>query len=841
MCNLLYQLLGQDKEGAWIAVLFSQNPSLGEKEADSNWSERELREAILKVFHMVPASDQICMFLDGLDEVYQAEGKHDLLSLLRWLEADTRVRMCVSSRPEAEFKRELSSSPTLQLYDLTAPDMYQYAFHLLKPLTKSLPDDVSSQEKYSRVYKKYFVPTSCQNLAHTIVEKSDGVFLWADIACRSLQRGVANEDTWSQIEFRLNKMPKDLSKLYASMWLRLGDDAAVYAAEAALCFNLVLDWEIYSTFSHYNCWNPDHVERNKDGDFRCRSLWAGLSDDGCSILQLALAKKGVVTNKDLQQFESTADLLWDECCGLYRQLPVLSAGLLEFSGPLLQIPDTGYEVRNLSIEVRFVHRTAREFFTDAPEGREILNFDTSSFAQRFRASLRAIFSRGLAFRQSTLEERKFFCLPFTYINAHRLSWRFRDMRSRLEKSQWFEELDTLMEFHDHNVGVHTRSIFYPQRDFLALAMNSCLEDYLQHSLTDLYQYTQSYKNYLLAYASFVMDRPGQHYSGENWTIKDWKAWLEIINYLLTHGCRSEAVIVHVWKPYKVTGLEAFILNLSVMLRDKELDEGLDESLSDCVMEAFRNFARCGADFTQPIYRFYEAGSLSVFGDDDYFSLTEPRLFFCQGDNPVPFRGKLFIRWPILGILARAASMHLQKNKYFRHRLEEFVISLKLDEILLQPKVIAINPQDGGRQHYSQTPAWTLKAKRVSRGDEKRIMDNITKFVPWDSDDWDAKVRQLGEELESVIESILDNDKELEDISDYLFVELGLGESWPIALRTELAKCGYTFRTTLREADNQKEEEEWKRKLPGGSAIPVKFLHQLDAKERLRESPIEEIA
>ena len=100
LCTLLYQLLQQDEDGTWIAELFRRNPSFKSKESDSNWSEAELKKALFMTLRLTTVSNQICIFLDGLDEVHQSDGKHKLLNLLDWLKASGSLKICVSSRPE---------------------------------------------------------------------------------------------------------------------------------------------------------------------------------------------------------------------------------------------------------------------------------------------------------------------------------------------------------------------------------------------------------------------------------------------------------------------------------------------------------------------------------------------------------------------------------------------------------------------------------------------------------------------------------------------------------------------------------------------------------------------
>jgi hypothetical protein len=180
-----------------MAELFRRNPSLQSKELESNWSEAEVKKALFMVLRLATVSDHICIFIDGLDEVHQSDGKHKLLNFLDWLIASGPVRLCVSSRPEEEFNQALSSASILELHDLTAADMYQYARDLLAPLTRNFSGSVPCWDAYSKVFRKKYYTTTPQALAKTVVSRSDGVFLWADIATRSLQRGITYGDTWS--------------------------------------------------------------------------------------------------------------------------------------------------------------------------------------------------------------------------------------------------------------------------------------------------------------------------------------------------------------------------------------------------------------------------------------------------------------------------------------------------------------------------------------------------------------------------------------------------------------------------------------------------------------------
>lgn len=238
-----------------------------------------------------------------------------------------------------------------------------------------------------------------ERLAGEIVRKAEGVFLWADIASRALQRGMTNNDTYSQIYERLEIMPKEMSSLFYSMWERQGDDREIYGREAALCFNLVLEWEKWQkTEIKPPCRNPQLFE--SDGSKCIEEIYRVSSY--FTLYLLMLSKQN--SSRGLDRPQNTAsknELIPRYFRELYKKLPILSAGLLEFSRPLWMAEDKNADP---DIEVRFIHRTAKEFLMESVEGREILRLDTSHFEQRFRVINRTIRSRGLTVFSPTESE-----------------------------------------------------------------------------------------------------------------------------------------------------------------------------------------------------------------------------------------------------------------------------------------------------------------------------------------------------------------------------------------------------------------------------------------------------
>jgi hypothetical protein len=620
-------------------------------------------------------------------------------------------------------------------------------------------------------------------------------------------------------------MPPGLSELYASMWSRLAEDTRLYRVEAALCFNLVLDWELCSSNTHYICWNPKHPQASRlsdpDADPTCSFIYDEHSppiNRPISLFQLTLAKHRVLRADLTFGAESNTNFLWNECFLFYKRLPILCAGLLETKDLLSRVNRLGHEIRNPDIEVRFIHRTAKEFFTDTVEGREILSSDTSSFQKRLSALLRACYSRELAFRSSGALEKELFCLPLARVSTYDITERFLDLRAQLERKEWLEELDACQAFHDRRIGKTL-----PKLDFLGLAAQCGNKEYLEYVFNDPSGYTPAYKSYLLLCGTIprmmarnAFGKNGIYRDAKYWTRQDLASWLEMVNYLLSQGCKSElAITLNSMRPCKMTGLEAFLGTLSTLLSRIKWD--MDSVACGPVLETLQHFLESGADFMQTIYGYY--------GRDGIYHTVYPRedmqITYMFGPNSRgeqndfrPLR-QIVVEWSIFGALTRAAKMHYRDDN-FCSRLEEFLRTIRMDTNSLIPRIIAVCHPNNPEEDWQVPGRWMEKAKRVSGKHEKRLMNNISQWISQNDEDAAAKMEKLDEELNQIVTSILEDRDVPEGVFGY-FLKLGFVESWPRFLAPELRLMGFTIR--------EDEDGKW-RFVDGVICPPIKFMDQL---------------
>ena len=273
-----------------------------------------------------------------------------------------------------------------------------------------------------------------------------------------------------------------------------------------------------------------------------------------------------------------------------------------------------------------------------------------------------------------------------------------------------------------------------------------------------------------------------HQDSELWNIQDLTRWLESINCLLSQGCKSELTIYYdPCYPFKLTGVEAFLWSLSTIRR--RISWSNDPVPCNLIMETLRHFSESGADFMQPVYGYYGRDGLL---SKSYPYFDEPLLFGpgVRGEqHGFRYSRQVVVEWSVLGALDWAVKTH-HEGDYFCARLQEFLATIRMDTSSLSPRVIAVrhpyNPVDDSRMRFT----WIGKAKKVGGKHEKRLMKNISQWVPHSDEDRATRAANLDHELNQIVSSILGDRDVAEGVFGY-FLELGFVESWPRFLAREL--------------------------------------------------------
>lgn len=380
--TILHQMLELDDslKMSLVSKLLNELTHLRHKESSTDWSLEDLESSAHAALKALTGKYTVFVLVDALDEHLPSARHDNLLMAIRKLESMPNVRLVVSSRREPIFERHLADCRNLRLEQLTALDIRRFAMGSLKQSVDSNFDSDASTELL-------------KSLVDTIVERADGVFLWARLAIDSVKRGLIDNNTEDQLQERLEDMPTELSDYLASIWKRLGDDKKIYQARAANVFSLILS----------EAWNsPPWPLINANRMWSSRGRFDGSEPDLLS-LSFALAPEDACSFVNEQQHFGTQALL--QRTKRCRQM-VLShcAGLVEIVHEEQDTAsdgcfDIGAKFPSPDGTCRFIHRTARDFLCETPEGKEILDSNDLGLEGPNYRLLLAFLARSVAFRE----------------------------------------------------------------------------------------------------------------------------------------------------------------------------------------------------------------------------------------------------------------------------------------------------------------------------------------------------------------------------------------------------------------------------------------------------------
>ncbi|KAL8715722.1 MAG: hypothetical protein Q9220_000389 [cf. Caloplaca sp. 1 TL-2023] len=137
---------------------------------------------------------KILAFVDGLDEC--SEDHEELIRSLVILADRTRMRICVACREQSEFLRAFGGSPRLRMQD-----------HNQSTIRAFVQDTIDSRQ-YDMDPRIPF------HLKDIILNKSQGVILWARFATLELIDGWMGKKTDKQLEAMLDSLPQELEEMY---------------------------------------------------------------------------------------------------------------------------------------------------------------------------------------------------------------------------------------------------------------------------------------------------------------------------------------------------------------------------------------------------------------------------------------------------------------------------------------------------------------------------------------------------------------------------------------------------------------------------------------------------
>lgn len=140
------------------------------------------------------------MFLDGLDEI---DGRYDTVArMIKNLKDHTNIKICFSSRPLLFFEEAFNGALGLRLQDLTYRSIRAYVDVQLSDLIQQRV--VRDKQNGHRV----------ERFVDKIVERANGVFLWAVIAVRDVRDGLHGIADVNELAQTIESLPPEIESLF---------------------------------------------------------------------------------------------------------------------------------------------------------------------------------------------------------------------------------------------------------------------------------------------------------------------------------------------------------------------------------------------------------------------------------------------------------------------------------------------------------------------------------------------------------------------------------------------------------------------------------------------------
>ena len=229
--ELLYRVLSTNLDLVPVASPRRWSFDLLRLRRPEPWSPYELAEALQNALEYSGNNTHFCFFIDGLDEYHGEQSR--LITTIKSLAQDPRIKLCVSSRPWNIFRNAFKDmESTLRLEDLTAKDIGLYVERELKPLVQGRP--------------------LAQSLVERIVTKAKGVFFWVFLVIRSLREGIEEGDSMSILSQRVDEFPADLEDYFRHILSRISKTYKRQTSQALKLATLTLSEGV----SPGSTWHP---------------------------------------------------------------------------------------------------------------------------------------------------------------------------------------------------------------------------------------------------------------------------------------------------------------------------------------------------------------------------------------------------------------------------------------------------------------------------------------------------------------------------------------------------------------------------------------------------------
>ena len=331
--SLLYQIACQRDDSTSLMsgiVKSSRSGMLHE------WTEKRLEEALKLFLLSKPSTLRVYILIDGLDE-YEGD-ENNLMNIIRFMSQSPGTKVCASSRPEEIFRQGFANCPHVRLQDLNYPD-------ILRATSDRLIGALSNRFSDSRSDSIFDDPKQrAEWLIQHLTEKSQGIFLWAELVTKDILTGARLADTLWELEARLDRTPDTIDGLYMHMLKRLDKS---YVREATTYFHHIMAHD-EGSFIYVDSPTLLHFACNEE------SAWA----------QIGRRSAAYFLTSDFQKTCRNLEIrILSRCAGLVEvdESRLVVVHWLSTPKGNVRISQDEECLSRYLREVKFIHKTARDF------------------------------------------------------------------------------------------------------------------------------------------------------------------------------------------------------------------------------------------------------------------------------------------------------------------------------------------------------------------------------------------------------------------------------------------------------------------------------------------------
>lgn len=342
---------------------------MSNKYQTSDWTIEDLKSAWTKALNA--QSFSVCLFLDGLDEIQEDDSFHKIDELLAFFQEFPQVKMCLSSRSEPGMLKLLQGFAQMKFHEFTSQDMHNFAAQYLASFWNRSEFSVSEQIR----------------IIETLMKKAEGVFLWLRLVVRNLNNSLGRDDSFSDLQRRIDELPSEVSEMYQEMWDRengIKGKTRIHCAESARYFNLMLGLEGQRIDSPY------FLRSEPPGFIAASRAPLYVSEEPLRVIHIAFAANDGLQKRVFNDATSvSAAEIEAACIRIANAIASKCVGLIEFlplyrNSPMQKelTKSFGLDATTCFRKVQFIHRTAFDFVSESEAGFKIRSFDKSSAMDR---------------------------------------------------------------------------------------------------------------------------------------------------------------------------------------------------------------------------------------------------------------------------------------------------------------------------------------------------------------------------------------------------------------------------------------------------------------------------